>query len=249
MAENFEERINELKELINEKITELSSAIKKITEELPSSIGQILMQFSDLIGENFEGVTEKFEDLSLTINEIKQGVTEMKMEKELELAQDAELSELIKQTVIEETKAPKEVTTPPEEPKPAAKVEKPAPVLEKPTPKIKEKPPVVKKPPIVKPAKPTSATEPTEEVPEEVLLLFEEISNAVVSNVTANELANAMNTARENIIKVFKWHPVLYELASFSRRIQKMPEGPLDAEITSLLLEKIEDWKNRISGE
>ncbi|MFX0133843.1 MAG: hypothetical protein ACFFDN_09370, partial [Candidatus Hodarchaeota archaeon] len=239
---------------------ELDAAIKKIQEELPSSIGQILMQFSDLIGENFEGVSEKFEDLSSAINEIKQGFSEMKMEKELERAQEAELSELIKQTVSEEATTPKEVTTPPIEPKPAVKVKKPAPVEAKPSPKVQKAPPIVekpvlvkpsivKKPPIVKPPKPKPVAEPEEEVPEEVLKLFDAISDAVVSNLNANQLAEAMNTARENIIKVFKWHPVLYELASFARRIQKMPpDAPLDTEITSLLVEKVEDWKQRIAG-
>ena len=58
MAENIDEKINELKNYIDEKVKELISAINKIQEEIPSNIGQSLMQFSDLIGEKIEVIVE-----------------------------------------------------------------------------------------------------------------------------------------------------------------------------------------------
>ena len=58
-----------------------------------------------------------------------------------------------------------------------------------------------------------------------------------------------MEQTRDVIVKIFRWHPALYELATFARRLKKFPEGDaLDAETLELLLEKIDEWKNRISG-
>lgn len=80
--------------------------------------------------------------------------------------------------------------------------------------------------------------------------IFDGISDAVISKISAKELFDLMNQARDSIIKVYRWHPVLYELASFARRVQKLSEDqPLDNEISTLLIEKINDWKNRIVEE
>ncbi len=58
-----------------------------------------------------------------------------------------------------------------------------------------------------------------------------------------------MEQIRDTIVKIFRWHPALYELATFARRLKKSPEGTgLDAETQSLLIEKVDEWKNRISS-
>lgn len=247
MSENIEQKLNEMKE-------EMNSGLEKIKQEV-ADIGQNIIKFLAFMGDKVVVLEESISDLSGSIKEIKQDFTELKKEKEMEMAQEAELSELIKQTVTEEVSESEKVKATPKKAKPAPKIKEAAPITPKPAPKIPEKPivvekpSIVKKPPIVKPAQVEAEVKPAEEIPVEVLQIFDNISNTVVSKVNSTMLAEIMNHARDEIIKVYKWHPVLYELASFSRRIEKMPEGPLDTEITSLLLEKIEDWKNRISGE
>ncbi|MHA1383753.1 MAG: hypothetical protein ACTSR3_08380 [Candidatus Helarchaeota archaeon] len=276
MAEKIDELINFLANLFDQKFTELTNAIRKMQEDVSASIGQNLMQFSDLI-------VGKVDNLLDLVNEIRQDIQEIKKEKEFEMAQEAELSELIRQTVSEEsateatkpstastpaptvqktppivsTPAPTVQKTPPIVSKPAPTVQKTPPIVSKPAPTVQKTPPIVskpaptvQKPPIVKPTVQEPSTEPSEIIPEEVPQLFDGISNAVVSNVSARELASIMDNARNQIIKVFRWHPVLYELASFSRRIQKLPgDSPISADISSLLIEKIQDWKKRISGD
>ncbi|MHA1301449.1 MAG: hypothetical protein ACTSO9_18665 [Candidatus Helarchaeota archaeon] len=262
MAEKIDELINFLANLFDQKFTELTNAIRKMQEDVSASIGQNLMQFSDLI-------VGKVDNLLDLVNEIRQDIQEIKKEKEFEMAQEAELSELIRQTVSEEsatettkpstasTPAPTVQKTPPIVSTPAPTVQKTPPIVSKPAPTVQKTPPIVskpaptvQKPPIVKPTVQEPSTEPSEIIPEEVPQLFDGISNAVVSNVSARELASIMDNARNQIIKVFRWHPVLYELASFSRRIQKLPgDSPISADISSLLIEKIQDWKKRISGD
>jgi len=248
MAEKIDELINFLANLFDQKFTELTNAIRKMQEDVSASIGQNLMQFSDLI-------VGKVDNLLDLVNEIRQDIQEIKKEKEFEMAQEAELSELIRQTVSEESAT--ETTKPSTASTPAPTVQKTPPIVSKPAPTVQKTPPIVskpaptvQKPPIVKPTVQEPSTEPSEIIPEEVPQLFDGISNAVVSNVSARELASIMDNARNQIIKVFRWHPVLYELASFSRRIQKLPgDSPISADISSLLIEKIQDWKKRISGD
>jgi len=209
-------------------------------------------KFEDLkkyIDDNFKDINniiqKKFDELFSAIDKIFEIITEIKLEKEFEKQQAAELEALIKETVSEES-AP-------------ALESKPIPIVKTPTvpvkPTVKKPPivepvipkPVVKKPSIIKPVEPKPTVKPAT-VPIEVHQILDGISNAVKSGVSAKELYTIMNNARDSIIKVYKWHPVLYELASFSRRIQKIPESQqLDNEISSLLIDKINDWKMRIT--
>jgi hypothetical protein len=231
MAEDIAQSIFELiSSLLDKKFSEL---INQIQEYFSASLGQSLMQFSDLLG-------SKIDETMDAVKETKALVEELKTEKELEKKQAAELSELIKETVTdagtEETVVKRDVVTPS--------------ITTTPSTVVKETPPPVsepQKPPIVKPTEPELATE-MEEIPQEVNQIFDGISNAVLSKVSAGELFQKMDDARNSIVKVFRWHPVLYELASFSRRISKLPpDEPFSADVSSLLVEKITDWKTRIA--
>ncbi len=232
MAEDIAQSIFELiSSLLDKKFSEL---IDKIQEYFSASLGQSLMQFSDLLGSKIDETVD-------VIKETKALVEELKREKELEKKQAAELSELIKETVTEdagteETAVKRDLVTPS--------------ITTTPSTVVKETPPPVSEPqklPVVKPTEPELAAE-MEEIPQEVNQIFDGISNAVLSKVSAGELFQIMDDARNSIVKVFRWHPVLYELASFSRRISKLPANePLSVDISSLLIEKITDWKTRIT--
>ncbi|MHA1377734.1 MAG: hypothetical protein ACTSRG_05070 [Candidatus Helarchaeota archaeon] len=240
-GQKIEELINFVTNLINQKFIELSSVINEMQDSFSASIGQNLMQFSDLLG-------GKLDDAINMIEELKKQVDDLKKEKEFEMEQAAELSELIKQSVIEDEPALPSDKAPPIESKPSPPiVPKTTPTVEKTLPIVAKPTVAVQKPPIVKPT--VAPPEISETVPKEVIQLLDGIANAVVSKVPTSELATIMDNTRNEIIKVFRWHPVLYELASFSRRIQKLSTKELSADISSLLIEKIQDWKTRISSE
>ncbi|MHC1591074.1 MAG: hypothetical protein ACXQS8_03240, partial [Candidatus Helarchaeales archaeon] len=68
-------------------------------------------------------------------------------------------------------------------------------------------------------------------------------------DLPAQDLARFLEFIRDKIVKIFKFHPALYELGTFARKIKKYPAGvPLDEDIRRLLEDKITEWKKRISG-
>lgn len=228
MTEDFNQKLDELKKLIEDSFKNLENDINQRFSEVLSAMDRIV-----------------------------EDVSKLKKEKEFEREQAVELSELIKETAMEEKIIPKETISPPIEQKPKSSIEKTPKSKQKPQPPIKEivekvqKPSKIKqKPAVIKPSQPEEIAEKAEAVPSEVHKIFDGISDAVISKISAKELFDLMNQARDSIIKVYRWHPVLYELASFARRVQKLSEDqPLDNEISTLLIEKINDWKNRIVEE
>ena len=52
-----------------------------------------------------------------------------------------------------------------------------------------------------------------------------------------------IENARDTISKSWKWHPILYEVGTFARKLKKYPPGkPPDAEVLSLLMKKMEGF-------
>ncbi|MHA1144389.1 MAG: coiled-coil domain-containing protein [Candidatus Helarchaeota archaeon] len=85
------------------------------------------------------------------------------------------------------------------------------------------------------------------EVPQEVFDLLDSIKPKI--QLPAQDLARFLEFIRDKIVKVFKFHPALYELGTFARKIKKYPvAAPLDDDIKNLLEDKITEWKKRISG-
>ncbi|HUY00082.1 MAG TPA: hypothetical protein VMV49_11045 [Candidatus Deferrimicrobium sp.] len=77
--------------------------------------------------------------------------------------------------------------------------------------------------------------------------LLDSITAKARSGMAAAQLGVEMETIRSQIVEVFEWHPTLFELAAFARRLKQMQPGiPLDPETLQLLIEKIEAWKSRI---
>lgn len=81
----------------------------------------------------------------------------------------------------------------------------------------------------------------------EVVRLLDTIATKAQSGMAAVQLGTEMEQIRNRIVEIFEWHPTLFELAAFARRLKKSPptEG-IDPETLHLLLEKIASWKERI---
>ncbi|MFX1299108.1 MAG: hypothetical protein ACFFD2_30140, partial [Promethearchaeota archaeon] len=83
----------------------------------------------------------------------------------------------------------------------------------------------------------------------EVFKLLDSLLENARSGMTAIMLSNEMAQTRDMIVKVYKWHPALFELASFARQLKNYPErARLDPDTLTELSAKIEDWKKRIAS-
>ena len=98
------------------------------------------------------------------------------------------------------------------------------------------------------PAQPPAQIMPPVSGPKaKVIMLFDTILVKAQTGLTAPQLADEMEQIRNQIVEVFEWHPTLFELAAFARRIKKGPANtPIDPQTVQLLIEKIEAWKRRI---
>ncbi|NHI92561.1 MAG: hypothetical protein EAX96_08655 [Candidatus Lokiarchaeota archaeon] len=84
-----------------------------------------------------------------------------------------------------------------------------------------------------------------EKVPDKVIHLLESIKERLHINV--DQLAFEMENIRDEIVKIYKFHPALYELGTFSRKLKKYPPNTtLDDDIRNLLFDKINEWKKRL---
>ena len=83
-------------------------------------------------------------------------------------------------------------------------------------------------------------------VPDKVFQLLEGIKGKLGMNVQA--LAREMENTRDEIVKIYKFHPTLYELGTFARKLKKYPENlTLDEDLRNLLFDKINEWKKRLA--
>jgi hypothetical protein len=63
----------------------------------------------------------------------------------------------------------------------------------------------------------------------------------------AHALANIMENARDTISKSWRWHPALYELGTFARKLRKIPKGqPPDSSLLNNLMQKIKEWSEKM---
>lgn len=80
-------------------------------------------------------------------------------------------------------------------------------------------------------------------------MLLDRIIMRANSGLTGIQLAQEMEQIRNKIVEIFQWHPALFELAAFARRLKSQPgEAVLDANSLQNLTEKIQAWKSRIIG-
>ncbi|MHA1130726.1 MAG: hypothetical protein ACTSQQ_07950, partial [Candidatus Helarchaeota archaeon] len=83
----------------------------------------------------------------------------------------------------------------------------------------------------------------------EVIKLLDSIAERAKSGISAAQLGNEMEQIRNKIVEIYQWHPALFELAAFSRRLKaSSTETTIDPPILNNLLSQIENWKERILG-
>ncbi|NVM55715.1 MAG: hypothetical protein HWN66_18595 [Candidatus Helarchaeota archaeon] len=60
-------------------------------------------------------------------------------------------------------------------------------------------------------------------------------------------LAKIMENARDTISKSWRWHPALYELGTFARKLRKLPKGQEpDGNLLNTLMQKINEWLEKM---
>ncbi|NHI94022.1 MAG: hypothetical protein EAX96_16150 [Candidatus Lokiarchaeota archaeon] len=81
-----------------------------------------------------------------------------------------------------------------------------------------------------------------------IVEIFNSLKSKIEQNLTAIEIAEYMEKARDEIALIFAWHPVLYEITIFARdKLKKYPiSRSLDKSDKAALLEYLENWKNRL---
>jgi hypothetical protein len=257
LQRNIETRLAKLQTSIENVKEEIPKAIGTLREEIPRSIGQNLMSFTDVIGAKIEEIEDAVKKIGGTAGQPMDSSSSLNViQNELN---GIKTSILNLQATIKNIKIETPITTaPPPMPTPSATPTLahtlspiPATTSHTPltTPPPASTPPLITTPkptpPLASPSKPASTVGPPMT---DVFKLLDSIKEKAKSRITAIVLANEMEQTRDAIVKIFRWHPALYELATFARRLKKYPEGaPLDNETRALLLEKVEEWKNRIN--
>ena len=247
--ERLEDKMIELQQNVEGKLSTLQAAVDGLKKEIPQAIGQNLMQFADIIGEKIENIEDALKNVSASGASAPDtsGIASIQNDLNGIKASIQTLQSSIKNIKIE---MPQAATTPPVASPPTT----PAPASPVTPPPAK---PLTTSPPVVtSPSKPAPSTKPAPKTPltgegpvAEAIQLLETIKDKAASGITGVALAAEMEQIRDTIVKVFRWHPALYELATFARRLKKIPEGTgLDVENLQLLVEKVEEWKTRISS-
>ncbi|MHA1265193.1 MAG: hypothetical protein ACTSRS_08180 [Candidatus Helarchaeota archaeon] len=237
--ERLEDKMIELEENLDTKFAQIQESIENLKNDIPRSLGESLMSFTDMIGAKVEDLEDTLKSSGTTragpsiepqsLDALKKELKEIKTT--LESLQIA-INNLKVQPSPSPPSQPSPITTP------ATSTPKPQPTP--PSPIKKTQPPPASSPP--------SQPSPGSGLAE-VLKLLDSIKDKAKTTPTAYELGTEMEQTRDTIVKIFRWHPALYEFATFARRLKKAPQGtPIDTETQQLLIEKIDDWKNRLSS-
>ncbi len=254
--ERLEDKMIELEQKIDTKLSNIQTSIEELKEEIPRSLGQNLMTFTDMLGakiedlediiKNISGIGGESPNLSVLntvqtqLNDIKTSISDFKTNVN-DLKTDIRNIKLQAPSTVISTPATTPTASISQDTKPTlATTSTPAKKAASPTGTISSKPAR---------AIPSVVTPSVEGPLGGVLNLLDGLKQKARSIVTANELSTEMEQTRDTIVKNFRWHPALYELATFARRLKKYPVGAgVDTELQNLLLEKIDEWKKRISG-
>ncbi len=81
-----------------------------------------------------------------------------------------------------------------------------------------------------------------------ILDIFNNLVNLVEEEISALELADHIQEMRDEIAKIFAWHPVLFEMTLFARdKLKKYPVNlKLKKKDREILLENVENWRRRL---
>jgi hypothetical protein len=265
LQRNIETKLANLQTAIENVKNEIPKAIGSLREEIPRSIGQNLMSFADVIGAKIEDIEEAIKKIGGSTSQPMESSSLNNIQNDLNSIKSSILN---LQTTLKNIKIEAPTTTSPSlshTPSVTPSIATPSYTPPQPLPPISKPPPVTTLkpiPPNTIPSKPTTtigspstsrpapppAVAPKEGPLTEVFKLLDSLKEKAQSGINAIQLANEMEQTRDAIVKIFRWHPALYELATFARRLKKYAEGaPLDNETKTSLLEKVEEWKNRIN--
>ncbi|MHA1268744.1 MAG: hypothetical protein ACTSPY_03055 [Candidatus Helarchaeota archaeon] len=271
--ERIEQIIDKIIPAILDKII---PAIDNVKTELPGSIGPNLMSFADMIGEQIENVTKAVSSipsggggegtnidtsgLITPINKILENFnTLIENINQLNMKMDNITNEInsLKGAITQVKVAPapaapvQQTTTTVQKIKSQVKPASTPATYQTPQTQTKPAPAVIQKP-----AQPVSSSDQipvvTTEfttVPPEVFNLLDSITEKLKSGTLALQMAEYMEGIRDKVVELYKWHPILYEVATQARKLKKSgPEDPIDADTYQLLLEKVQEWKQRIKS-
>ncbi|NHI92511.1 MAG: hypothetical protein EAX96_08400 [Candidatus Lokiarchaeota archaeon] len=99
-------------------------------------------------------------------------------------------------------------------------------------------------------AKPIGDSKSKGKTPPIVTEVFDLIVQRAERGETAIALAKLLENGRDTISKSWKWHPTLYEVGTFARKLRKYPEGKqADESVIKVLFQKIEEWKTKMVDE
>ncbi|MHA1377003.1 MAG: hypothetical protein ACTSRG_01350 [Candidatus Helarchaeota archaeon] len=82
-----------------------------------------------------------------------------------------------------------------------------------------------------------------------VLEVFQLIEERAKGGESGNALSRIIENARDTISKSWKWHPLLYEVGTFARKLKKFADKPIGDEVLKLLLQKLDEWKEKMVEE
>ncbi|MHA1797034.1 MAG: hypothetical protein ACTSVY_01190 [Candidatus Helarchaeota archaeon] len=101
-----------------------------------------------------------------------------------------------------------------------------------------------------RPKKATTSGAKKGKTPPIVTEVFDLLIQRAERGETAVALAKLLENSRDTISKSWKWHPTLYEVGTFARKLRKYPEGKqADEQILKILFQKIEEWKTKMVDE
>jgi hypothetical protein len=257
LQRNLESKLEKLQSSIENIKEEIPKALGTLKEEIPRSIGQNLMSFADVIGAKIEDIEDAIKKIGGTAGMPGDSGSSSNIQSDLNsiktsiLNLQATLKNIKIETPITTASPPSPTYTPSATPTYTHTL---TPIPATPSYTPPKTPPPASTPPSIS-LKPTPApTTPSKQASAagppmtDVFKLLDSIKEKAKSGISASQLANEMEQTRDAIVKIFRWHPALYELATFARRLKKYAEGaPLDNETRTLLLEKVEEWKNRIN--
>jgi hypothetical protein len=242
--ERLEDKMIELEEKLDSKLTQLQTSIDSLKDDIPRSLGENLMSFTDMIGAKIEDLEEILKTSGTSGGQSLPSGNLNALKADLDGIKDA-IDNL--KLIIQKMEAPTPVASPPTTISP--NLESKSKTSPSPTPLTSSTSTVTTTTSKATPSAASSLPPGTGGLAQ-VIQLLDSIKEKARSNLTSNQLANEMEQTRDTIVKIFRWHPALYELATFARRLKKAPQGAnVDAETQQLLLEKIDEWKNRVSSQ
>ncbi len=240
MATVFERLEEHMKKLVST-VEELRSSIEKNNSSLETvrkEFNSAFMNFSDLIGRRIDdlaemtgtGVQGSGVDIKSIKSELSGFIREMRnTTNKFQNIMDTAIDKIRQLTIS--TIAPAKVTQP--------TVTPPRPFIKE-TIESADLLPQAKRAPIpIKVGK---------TVPAEVLDLLDTLKTKI--ELPAVKFAALMEEVRDEIVRIYKFHPAIYELGTFARKLRKYPQNmKIDPDVLTMLFDKIEEWKRRIGGQ